>query len=201
MNEGTAIKIGIYVYEDAEVLDFAGPFEVFSTAARLHEKAAIDVFLIAETDGLIAARNGFTVKPDFTIEQHLKMGLLVIPGGIHTSEMKKSHVIDWIRAQANIVPNFASVCTGAFLLAEAGLLNGRTVTTHWEDIPALRSSFPDLTVLEGSRWIEDGPITTSAGISAGIDMSLSIVKKHFSGELARRTARQMEYQWTQTEPI
>ncbi len=171
---------------------------MFSTASRLHEQAEIEVFLISEIDQLLVARNGFTVKPDFTIEQHPKVDLLLISGGVHTNELGKRHVIDWIRAQATTVPNVASVCTGAFLLAEAGLLNGRTVTTHWEDIAALRSSYPDVTVSQGVRWVEDGPITTSAGISAGIDMSLSIVDKHFGIDLATRTARQMEYEWIQT---
>lgn len=170
---------------------------MFSTASRLHEQAEIDVFLIGEFDQLLVARNGLTVKPDFTIEQHPKIDLLLISGGVHANELAKKRVIDWIREQATIVPNIASVCTGAFLLAEAGLLDGRTVTTHWEDIPALHSSYPDLTVSDGVRWVEDGPITTSAGISAGIDMSLSIVDKHFGIDVATRTARQMEYEWIQ----
>lgn len=194
----TKINIGIFVYEDAEVLDFAGPFEVFSTASRLHGQAEIEVFLISEVDQPVVARNGFTVKPDFTIEQHPKVDLLLIPGGVHTQELGKKRVIEWISELATTVPHIASVCTGAFLLAEAGLLNGRTVTTHWEDIPALRSSYPELTVSQGIRWVEDGPITTSAGISAGIDMSLSIVAKYFGIDLAVRTARQMEYEWSQT---
>lgn len=199
-NGRTTINIGIFVYEDAEVLDFAGPFEVFSTASRLEQQAEIEVFLISEIDQLIVARNGFAVKPDWTIERHPKLDLLLIPGGVHTKELGKKHVIGWIRELATTVPNIASVCTGAFLLAETGLLNGRTVTTHWEDIPALRSSYPDLTVSQGVRWVEDGPITTSAGISAGIDMSLSIVGKHFGIDLAIRTARQMEYEWIRTAP-
>ena len=198
LNGGTAIKIGIFVYEGAEVLDFAGPFEVFSTASRLDEDAKIRVFLISESDQLSVARNGFAVKANFTIEQHPKVDLLLIPGGIHKYELGKKHVIEWIRELAKTVPNIASVCTGAFILAEAGLLDGRTVTTHWEDIPELRSSYPDLTVSQDVRWVVDGPITTSAGISAGIDMSLSIVAKHFGAELATRTARQMEYVWNPT---
>jgi transcriptional regulator GlxA family with amidase domain len=196
-NGRTTINIGIFIYEGAEVLDFAGPFEVFSTASRLDKQAGINVVLISEVDQLVPARYGFTVKPNFTIDQHPKVDLLLIPGGVHTKELEKKHVINWIREQATTVPYIASVCTGAFLLAEADLLKGRTVTTHWEDIPELQDTYPDITVSEGVRWLEDGSITTSAGISAGIDMSLAIVGKHFGIDLAKRTARQMEYDWVQ----
>jgi transcriptional regulator GlxA family with amidase domain len=191
------MNIGIFVYDDAEVLDFAGPFEVFSTASRLDDRAEIGVFLIGETGNLVVARNGFAVKPEFAIEHHPKIDLLLVPGGVHTNELCKKNVIDWIREQAATDLQVASVCTGAFLLAEAGLLDGRTVTTHWEDIHELRSGYPNITVSEGVRWVDDGPITTSAGISAGIDMSLSIVASRFGRDLARRTARQMEYIWAQ----
>lgn len=200
LNEEITINIGIYVYDAAEVLDFAGPFEVFSTASRLGTQNAIDVFLVAETDRLVVARNGFTVKPDFTISDHPHLDLLLVPGGVHTEELTRKNVIAWIREQAVSASGIASVCTGAFLLAEAGLLDGRTVTTHWEDVPALRNDYPALTVQEDVRWVEDGPITTSAGISAGIDMSLSMVEKLFGNDLAVRTARQMEYVWIQKVP-
>lgn len=189
------INIGIYVYDDAEVLDFSGPFEVFATAARLDDKNNISVFLIGETVQLVVARNGFTVKPGFTLENHPHLDLLLVPGGVHTKEMTRKRVISWIGEQAATARLTASVCTGAFLLAEAGLLKGRKVTTHWEDVPALRDSYPDLAVLEQVRWVEDGPIVTSAGISAGLDMSLFILEKLFGGELAKRTARQMDYAW------
>ncbi|NOX69836.1 MAG: DJ-1/PfpI family protein [Gammaproteobacteria bacterium] len=194
------MNIGIYVYDAAEVLDFSGPFEVFSTASRLHTQNEINVFLVAETDRLVVARSGFTIKPNFTISDHPHLDLLLVPGGVHTEELTRKNVIAWIRAQAACAAGVASVCTGAFLLAEAGLLDGRTVTTHWEDVPALRNDYPALTVQEDVRWVEDGPITTSAGISAGIDMSLSIVEKLFGNDLAVKTARQMEYVWIQKVP-
>ncbi len=194
------INIGIYVYDAAEVLDFSGPFEVFSTASRLDTQNEINVFLVAETDRLVVARSGFTIKPNFTISDHPHLDLLLVPGGVHTEELTRKNVIAWIRAQAACAAGVASVCTGAFLLAEAGLLGGRTVTTHWEDVPALGNDYPALTVQEDVRWVEDGPITTSAGISAGIDMSLSIVEKLFGNDLAVKTARQMEYVWIQKVP-
>jgi transcriptional regulator GlxA family with amidase domain len=104
-------------------------------------------------------------------------------------------VIDWIAARARTAALTASVCTGAFLLARAGLLDGRRVTTHWEDVGDLRRMFPALKVEEGPRWIDEGAIVTSAGISAGIDMSLHLVERRGGEALALRTARQMDYDW------
>lgn len=193
------MNIGIYVYDDAEVLDFAGPYEVFSTAARLQPGADISVFLVGRSGELVSARNGFKVMPDFAVDHHPSIELLLIPGGVHTAELAKPDVIDWIRRQSAAAAWTASVCTGAFLLAEAGVLSGRRVTTHWEDIPALRRDYPGLEVLENVRWLEAGNVVTSAGISAGIDMSLALVGKLFGRELAVRTARQMEYTWSESK--
>ena len=189
------MNIGIYIYDDAEVLDFAGPYEVFSTAARLRPEADIEVFLIGRTGDPVSARNGLSVLPDYAIDSHPEIELLLIPGGDHHAELGRKRVLEWIGRQSASARLTASVCTGAFLLAEAGVLEGRTVTTHWEDIPALRRDYPALTVVEETRWVEDGDVVTSAGISAGMDMSLAMVGRLFGTELADRTARQMEYVW------
>jgi transcriptional regulator GlxA family with amidase domain len=186
------MNIGIYIYDNAEVLDFSGPFEVFSTAKRV-AKNKWRIFLVAETDTLVKARGNFLVSPHYTIENHPDIDVLVIVGGIHTQEVKKSHVIAWISKIAVSARKVVSVCTGAFLLAESGLLNGLSATTHWEDIPDLKSDYPKLNVLENQRWVSDGKIVTSGGISAGIDMCLFLVEELSSRELAEKTARQMEY--------
>jgi transcriptional regulator GlxA family with amidase domain len=110
--------------------------------------------------------------------------------------MAKTRVIDWISRQANNVQLIASVCTGAFLLAEAKVLTNENVTRHWEDIPSLRASYPDLTVHEAERWIDEGVIVTSGGIAAGIDMSLHLVSRFHTQELAKKTAKQMEFDWS-----
>lgn len=188
------MNVGIYIYDDAEVLDFAGPYEVFAVASRLQsEGERISVSLIGETGGIVRARNGFRVIPDFSFSDHPSLDLLIVAGGIHTAELEKPQVIEWIRSVAGSAGLVASVCTGAFLLAEAGLLDGLPVTTHWEDIPDLRSSYPSLEVKENVRWLRAGRMATSAGISAGIDMSLALVSEFFGVGLAERTARQMEY--------
>lgn len=195
------MNIGIYVYDEVEVLDFAGPYEVFTTAARVkvrNEPDApnlFDVFLIAEKDGLVHARANFIVQPHYTISNHPNTDVLIVPGGIHIHQLEKSLVMDWL---AELVPGTtltASVCTGAFLLAKAGILQNQSCTTHWEDIPDLRAMFPALDVREDVPWVDSGNIVTSAGISAGIEMSLHLVTKLAGKDLAMRTAHQMEYSW------
>ena len=119
--------------------------------------------------------------------------------GVHSDELRKTEVINWIRKTTKKTRITGSVCTGAFLLAEAGLLDGLEVTTHWEDISDLHRNYKNLQVREGIRWIEQGKLFTAAGISAGIDMSLELVSRLASAELAERTARQMEYTWNRTK--
>jgi len=194
------MNIGIYVYDQAEVLDFAGPFEVFTTASRVHGRqnlnvSLFEVFLIAEKREMISARANFKVQPHYTINDHPRLDVLIIPGGVHIHEMEKPVVIEWVQRTAGTSQITASVCTGAFLLAKAGLLEGRPVTTHWEDIPDLRGMFPLLDIEEDVAWVDDGNIVTSAGISAGIDMALHLVTRLAGKELAVRTARQMQYTW------
>ena len=188
------MNIGIYIYDNAEVLDFSGPFEVFSVANRL-AKNIWNVFLVSETGYLVAARGNFLIQPHYAISTHPEIDVLVVVGGIHTEEVKKENVINWVSRTSESAKIVASVCTGCFLLAEAGLLNGLTVTTHWEDIADLKSQYPHLIVLENQRWIHEGKYVTSGGISAGIDMSLFLVSELASEKLAEKTAKQMEYRW------
>jgi len=191
------MNIGIYIYNDAEVLDFSGPFEVFSTAARVADAADLfSVFLVSETGKTVAARGGFSVNPHYGISDHPSIDVLIVVGGVHTQEMKKQPVLNWIRVQSNKANLVASVCTGAFLLAESGVLSDQKVTTHWEDIPDLRNNYPKLEVLENRRWVDAGNIITSGGISAGIDMCLYLVSKIHGLDLAVKTARQMEFEWS-----
>ncbi|MBD3645335.1 DJ-1/PfpI family protein [Alcanivorax sp.] len=190
------LQIGIVIYDDAEVLDFAGPYEVFSTAARLCESSPWQVSLISENREVMA-RGGFPVKSHFTLADHPPLDVLLVSGGVHTSAMTNRALLNALREAGDSASWVTSVCTGAFLLAEAGLLTTQRVTTHWEDIADLRQRFPALDVQENIRWVEDGNRLTSAGISAGIDMSLHLVEKLYNRELAQKTARQMDYSWQQ----
>lgn len=190
------MNVGIYIYDNAEVLDFSGPFEVFSTAARVSKDPDLfRVYLIGETGSTVSARAGFKVIPDYSIHNHPPLDLLVVVGGVHTGEMKNNNVMAWLAQQRARVPLIATVCTGIFLFAKAIDLSNIKVTTHWEDIPDLRQQFPDLNVQENIRWVDEGNLVSSGGISAGIDMSLYLVSRLHNRDLAERTARQMEYDW------
>ena len=154
-----------------------------------------EVFTIAETIRPVHARAGLTITPTFDITNHPNIDLLLIPGGVHNPELERDHIIKWIATTAASAELTASVCTGAFLLAKAGMLDGVTVTTHWEDIADFRAMFPEIVARDDQRWIDEGNIVTSAGISAGLDMSLHLVARLEGEELAVRTAHQMDYHW------
>src|ERR1017187_4170523 len=167
------IAVAIFVFPDVEVLDFAGPYEVFTTASRVFKRKntsepdPFSVFTVAREIGTIRARAGLVVTPDYTFTNHLPIDLLIIPGGIVADELETPAVRQWIKRTAAITTLTASVCTGSFLLAQAGLLEGKSATTHWEDVGDLKAMFPSLTVIEHRRWVDEGAIVTSAGISAG----------------------------------
>ena len=188
------MNIAIYIYDNAEVLDFAGPFEVLSTAKRL-VKNDWNIFIIGEKNSLITARGGFLVHPQHSFDSHPSIDILIVVGGIHNNEIKKAKVIYWVANTAKQATKVISVCTGAFILAEAGLLDNLTVTTHWEDTEDLRACYPTLNVITDQRWVAQDKFITSGGISAGIDMSLYLVSQLESIELAEKTANQMEYHW------
>lgn len=188
------MKVGIFLYDDAEVLDFSGPFEVFSTASRVAGSRLFETLLIAEREEVLA-RGGFRVRPNCLTGHNPELDLLVVAGGDHRRELANPSALQWIKSTAKSARITASVCTGAFLLAEAGVLSSQRVTTHWEDQAMLKSAYPALCVLEGVRWVDEGTIVTSGGISAGIDMSLHLVRRLAGEELARATAKQMEFDW------
>lgn len=197
-------RIGIYLFDDIEVLDFAGPFEVFSTASRMAGRlepateAPFEVCTIGESRRPITARGGLRVEAQFSLAAHPALEALVIPRGVVTRELEKPGAVAWIAEQAAKAELTASICTGAFLLGKAGLLHGKRATTHWEDIADLRAAFLDTEVVEGPRWVDEGSVVTSAGISAAIDVSLHLVERLADKELALRTARQMDYEWRET---
>lgn len=194
------LSIGILVFDEVEILDFCGPYEVFSTASRVHARrhpahTMFRCFLIADEMRPVRSRGGMKVLPDCVLLPSADIDVLIVPGGDVSEVAEQPHVISWIRAQARDTTITASVCTGAFLLAKAGLLNGLNATTHWEDQDELAGSFPAVTVRRNLPWIDCGKVVTSGGISAGIDMSLHLVERLAGAELALATARQMEYQW------
>jgi transcriptional regulator GlxA family with amidase domain len=196
-------NVGILIFPDVEILDFCGPFEVFASATVPAptdgglETRLFEVFTIAERSEVVTCRGGLLVQPNHTLDDHPPLDLMVIPGGYGTRREQENPVIlDWIARQRRTGALTTSVCTGAFLLGAAGLLDGLRVTTHWTTIDGLRTQLPTTDVLTDARVVDEGEIITSAGVSAGIDMALHVVRRLHGDEVARRTARDMEYDWT-----
>jgi transcriptional regulator GlxA family with amidase domain len=192
-------RIGIVLFENIEVLDFCGPFEVFSVTRlneekRREEPSPFDVLLVAEHPEPVTATGNMKVIPHYTFESCPRLDILVVPGGWGTrKELNNPVMLEWLRARAAEVETLTSVCTGSMLLGFAGLLDGRRATTHWRSLGWMRDSFPSVTVESAKHVVEDGRVLTSAGISAGIDMALKVVARYCGEDIARATARHMEY--------
>jgi transcriptional regulator GlxA family with amidase domain len=189
------INVGILIFNEVEVLDFAGPFEVFSIA----EKDRIKLFkvsIISEKGGIIHARNGLKIQSDADFNYAPEIDILIIPGGYGAEEIeiKNKNLLNWIKMQKGKVKILASVCTGAFLLAEAGILDHKKATTHWMDISRLENDYPQINVVKNTRFVDEDHVITSGGISSGINMSFHIIKRLFGAEIAEMTARRMEYE-------
>ena len=174
--------VGILIFDDVEVLDFCGPFEVFSVASETstHDGGPplFQVVTIAERPGTVTCRGGLLVRPHHTIDDHPPLDILVVPGGAGVVQVRDNpSVLDWIADQVAGVELTTSVCTGATLLAARGLLDGRRATTHWGSITWLREHHPAIEVVEGTRYVDTGSVIIAAGVSAGIDTSLHIVAR------------------------
>jgi transcriptional regulator GlxA family with amidase domain len=193
-----SLEVAILIFPEVEVLDFAGPFEVFSVAGRILKqdgRAPFRVSTVAAEASPVAARHGLLVTPTACFADNPAADILIVPGGIVTQPLADPRTLGWIRDTARGAGLVASVCTGALILAQLGMLAGRACTTHWDDIAELRRDHPDLDVRENTPFVDQGAIVTSAGISAGIGMSLHLVSRILGLEAARKTARQMEYDW------
>ncbi len=189
-------NVSILLFDDIEVLDFAGPFEVFAVTDELSGHQLFNVHTVAFNAGTLRARNGLQVVPDHTLGSAPPPDILVIPGGNGSKALlNQSAVLDWIARAAPQAELVASVCTGARLLAKLGLLDGLRATTHHECFAELRALAPKATFLEDVRFTDNGRILTAAGISAGIDLSLHIVARLHGVDVAQRTADYMEYRW------
>ena len=189
--------IGILLFDGVEELDFAGPWEVFTTALMLErgeaQGAAGSVVTLAEHERPVRCAKGLRVLPDHRLDAAPPVDLLLVPGGQGTRrEVDNPVVIEWLRKTAEGCRFVTSVCTGALLLHEAGPARGKRVTTHWEFISALRDR-GDVTVLENVRYVRDGNLVTAAGVSAGIDMALWLVGQLHDPGFARRVQHTIEY--------
>ncbi len=197
MSEHRTRNVAVLLFQKAELLDFAGPYEAY-TAASNNQERVFNTFSVAETQEKILSNNGMPVVPEYTLENCPPVDILVVPGGQGTrTEVDNPVIIDWIQKVAADAELVTSVCTGSFLLARAGLLDGKSVTTHWGSIQRMREQYPELDVQEQVRYVDAGQIVTSAGVSAGIDMSLYVIERLCGTEIAGSSARLMEYDYWQ----
>lgn len=192
------LTVGIYLFDEVEVLDFAGPFEVFSTANRMHARRSPDapppfsVSTLAGREPAVRARGGLAVRAGRLFDDAMPdPDVLILPGGDESGELGNERLLARLRRLDPARSLLASVCTGAFLLAAAGHLAGRRATTHHEDLARLRRDYADVDVVEGVRWVDEDRVVTSAGVAAGIDMSLHLVARLVDDDLALATARNM----------
>lgn len=191
------MRIGILIFPVAEELDFVGPWEVFTMSAMVRNNGDLpegDVVLIAETKEPVTAAKGMRFLPDYSIEDAPELDILLVPGGFGTrTEVNNKKLMDWIAKTSQSCKWVTSVCTGAYLLTEAGPAAGKRVTTHWAFIEGLREQGKAGEVLENVRYVRDGNVITSAGVSAGIDMSLWLIGEIWGQEHARAVQHFMEY--------
>ncbi|MBV9992032.1 MAG: DJ-1/PfpI family protein [Alphaproteobacteria bacterium] len=192
------LRIGILVFDDAEELDFVGPWEVFTMAnemaKRMGREAPHAVRLVAERDAPVRCAKGMRVLPDTTTGQCGALDVLLVPGGQGTRrEVNNTALLEWIAATAATATWTTSVCTGALLLTAAGPAKGKRVTTHWAFVETLRARNEASEVVANYRYVRDGNIVTAAGVSAGIDMALWLVGEWHGADFARTVQRGMEY--------
>jgi transcriptional regulator GlxA family with amidase domain len=186
--------VAILVFDQVEILDFAGPHEVFGVADEIGGGRDFDVFTVAAQPGPVQTRHGLRLTPTYTFADCPAPHLLVIPGGYGTRALvHKAAVVGWIRERAATAELTMSVCTGAILLGQAGLLDGLRATTHHECLDLLREQAPRADVVGTERFVDNGRIVTAAGISAGIDCALHVVQRLLGAAAAADTARYMEY--------
>lgn len=191
-------NVAIFIFDDVEVLDFAGPFEVFNVTGDVIDPAPFKTYTVAMSDRPVKARGSLSINPHYTVENCPQPDILLIPGGWGTRALlNEQPVLDWITAQSEKVEYLLSVCTGALLLGKAGLLDGLQATTHHDTFDLFRRIAPETTVIEDKRFVDEGNIITSGGISAGIDMALYLVQRLIGDEKLKLTTNEMEWQWHQ----
>ena len=192
-------NVAVLIYDGVELLDFSGPYEVFSVTGERDNLHPFNVYTVAEKAAPILTSNKMSVNPHYNFSSCPDADIVVIPGGLGSRrEMHNSALLEWLTGVTTKATLVLSVCTGALILAKAGLLMGLSATTHHNAISLLKAISPETTVYEDKRFVDNGRIVLSAGISAGIDMSFYIVAKLLGEKQALETAYHMEYDWKPT---
>lgn len=189
-------NVAIFIHEGVELLDFAGPGEVFAAARTPQGVRAFKVYTVADSPEPILSQGFVSIRPQYTFDNAPRPDIVVLPGGNTSIPLGNQKVIEWVKRSAQDAELMMSVCTGASLLGRAGLLDGLQVTTHWSAIERLRQNYPKATVHENRRFVDNGKVLTTAGVSAGIDGALHVVERLLGRAAAAGTARYMEYKWT-----
>jgi transcriptional regulator GlxA family with amidase domain len=188
------VRIGIALFEGAEELDWAGPWEVLAAWAQGWPDDGVEVFTVAREDGVVTCAKGVRVLPDHTWASAPPLDVLVYPGGVGTRrDLADEAVLDWVRGLRAADTLMTSVCTGALVYAAAGLLDGRPATTWWGALDRLGELGDAIDVRPDDRWVDSGEVVTAAGVSAGIDMALHLVARLHSVERAREVRRYIQY--------
>jgi transcriptional regulator GlxA family with amidase domain len=188
--------VGILLYDEVEVLDFAGPFEVFSGTTDPQGEPYVDIVTIGPTREVVC-HGGLRVVVGHLVPECPPLDALVVPGGLGAdvrTPVQDAVLLPFLRDRATSTPPVASVCTGAFLLARAGLFEGHRVTTHTQALPALRAEFPELDVV-GGKIVDEGAIVSAAGVSSGIDLALHLLERWFGPEARQRAATGLDGPW------
>ena len=187
-------RIGIALFDGAEELDWAGPWEVLAAWSKQWPDDDVEVFTVAQGDGAVTCAKGLRVVPDRTWGDAGKLDVLVYPGGRGTRrELKDQSVLEWLHATQQSGTLMTSVCTGALVYAAAGFLRDRPATTYWSSFDELRALEPSVEARPDDRFVDSGEVVTAAGVSAGIDMALHLVARLHSEERAREVRRYIQY--------
>ncbi|WP_088834892.1 DJ-1/PfpI family protein [Paenibacillus tyrfis] len=192
-------NVGILLFDQVEILDFAGPYEVFGLAVHDRyqptERLLFNVTTISESGSLVVTENNLKVTPDYSLTTAPAYDLLVIPGGPGVRKaLLNQALVNWVRARSGDTPWITSVCTGALLLAQAGLLDGKKATTHIDSIDWMRTQFPAIDVIDGVKYVDEDRIVTSGGVACGMHMSLHMVDRLAGREVAEDVSRIMQFE-------
>jgi transcriptional regulator GlxA family with amidase domain len=194
MEIGPPLRIGIALFEGVEELDWVGPWEVLASWRRHFPDDGVDVFTLSREQGLVDCAKGARVLADHTWDDPPPIDVLLFPGGRGTRPMLNDETVRaWVRDRAETARIMTSVCTGSLVYADAGLLAGRPATTHWASLDLLAQLDPTIEIRPDDRFVDDGDVVTSAGVSAGIDMALHLVARLHSPDRAREIRRYIQY--------
>lgn len=189
-------NVAVLIYDNVELMDFCGPYDIFSIANKMSSEKHFNIYTVSENAGPIMTQNGLSVNSEYSINNCPKTDILIVPGGQGSrKEMKNDNLLNWIKNIYLETELILSVCTGALILANCKLLNGMYAATHHNAVELLKECAPEAKIVSDKRFVDNGKIILSAGVSSGIDMSLYVVGKLLGEALVLKIKENMEYDW------